>query len=391
MLNFPIKRVIAGIALVMLAAGSLSPAEAGGLYPLSRMQQLDANGKPLVGAKLYLFDGGTTTPRIGYKDSSLTSPHPNPIVADASGRLPLTYLADGFYRQRLTTKTGSQIFDDDGIPVLSSTAGGSGTSVDPDSVYKTGDFKVRYDNQPLAGFVRANGRTIGSAASGATERANIDTQPLYEWLWGFSNIAVSGGKGASAAADFAANKPLVLPDAAGRGLVGMDDLGAGARNIISTLAGSNVVGATGGIQQRGIDVTNLPAYVLTGTAGGAISVSGTTGSQNANHQHAFSGTTGDDSPDHNHTLSLGYGYGANGQAGGSYPAATIGGTSITGGANQRHVHNFSGATASENAVHQHTFTGSGTASLSASINSGGSGAAMNLMNPILTAMIYIRL
>ena len=104
-----------------------------GLYPLSRMQQFDGNGRPLSGARLFLFDGGTSTPRIGYRDSSLTSPHPNPILADSAGRLPLIYLDDGFYRHRLTTRTGALVFDDDGLPVLSTTTGGSGTSVDPDS------------------------------------------------------------------------------------------------------------------------------------------------------------------------------------------------------------------------------------------------------------------
>ena len=59
-----------------------------GLYPLSRYQQFDENGQLLVGARLFLFDGGTTTPRVGYRDSSLTTAHPNPIIADAAGRLP---------------------------------------------------------------------------------------------------------------------------------------------------------------------------------------------------------------------------------------------------------------------------------------------------------------
>ena len=102
-----------------------------GLYPLSRMQQFDANGRPLSGARLFLFDGGTSTPRIGYRDSSLSSAHPNPILADSAGRLPLIYLDDGFYRHRLTTRAGTLVFDDDGLPVVSTTSGGSGTSVDP--------------------------------------------------------------------------------------------------------------------------------------------------------------------------------------------------------------------------------------------------------------------
>ena len=72
-----------------------------------------------------------------------------------------------------------------------------------------------------AGWLHLDGRTIGSAASGATARANNDVAELYTVLWNlFSNtllpIQNSGGgattRGASAAADFAANKRLPLPD-----------------------------------------------------------------------------------------------------------------------------------------------------------------------------------
>lgn len=72
-----------------------------------------------------------------------------------------------------------------------------------------------------SGWVRLNGGTIGSASSGATERANADTQTLFTLLWGeYANtelaIQDSTGaasvRGASASADFAANKRLPLED-----------------------------------------------------------------------------------------------------------------------------------------------------------------------------------
>lgn len=71
----------------------------------------------------------------------------------------------------------------------------------------------------VPGWVRKNGGSIGSALSGATERANADTLNLYTLLWDnyLEALApVAGGRGASAAADFAANKALTLPDASGR-------------------------------------------------------------------------------------------------------------------------------------------------------------------------------
>jgi hypothetical protein len=360
-----------------------------GLYPLSRMQQFDGNGRPLSGARLFLFDGGTSTPRIGYRDSSLTSPHPNPIVADSAGRLPLIYLDDGFYRHRLTTRVGTLIFDDDGLPVLSSTAGGSGTSVDPDSVFKTRDVKIRFDDQPLAGYVRLNGRTIGSASSGATERANADTQSLYEELWPFANISVTGGKGGSAAADFAANKPLVLPDMAGRLLAGMDTMGNGpAGRITSALLGSDPAapGAAGGAQTATITASNLPVsspWLATATA----TLTGTT-ITNGVHAHAgvadAAGT-----PAHNHNYDGPATRNQGVQVGTDTPvwAGVATGTTTTENQNMGHTHTV---TIGISGDHGHNVQVSGTPVVTMQSNAGGA-QAFNKLNPLMTFMIFIRL
>lgn len=82
------------------------------------------------------------------------------------------------------------------------------------------------------GWIKANGGTIGNASSGATTRANADTAALFSLLWSeFNNTALpiqdsSGAasiRGASAAADFAANKRLPIHDARGEFIRGMDD------------------------------------------------------------------------------------------------------------------------------------------------------------------------
>ena len=68
-----------------------------------------------------------------------------------------------------------------------------------------------------SGFVYCDGSTIGNVGSGATQRANADTFPLYEYNWNnISNanliIQDSSGsptiRGASAASDFAALKRM---------------------------------------------------------------------------------------------------------------------------------------------------------------------------------------
>ena len=188
-----------------------------GMIPLSMSQNVDINGQPLAGALLYIFQVGTVaTPQNSYQDFGLTLVNPNPLQADQNGRFPAFYLADGQVHVRLTDSTGVVVFDYPDLQVLgpsSGGGGGGGGSVDPTSIASTGDFKFRPTSETLTGWVKANGQTIGSASSGATQRANADTQNLFVYLWSnFSNAKcpVSGGRGATALADFQANKTIRL-------------------------------------------------------------------------------------------------------------------------------------------------------------------------------------
>ena len=121
-----------------------------------------------------------------------------------------------------------------------------GTSVIAAISEVTGVVKDYVGTTAPAGYVLLSGRTIGSASSGATERANADTQALYTLLWNsMSNTeaAVTGGRGASAAADFAANKPIALPDARGRVVAGADNMGGTTASRL-TSGGSGITGTT---------------------------------------------------------------------------------------------------------------------------------------------------
>lgn len=89
------------------------------------------------------------------------------------------------------------------------------------SPFSTGDVKLTFQTVAPAGWVLMNDLSIGDAASGATGRANADTVNLFTLLW--NNIIdtwapVSGGRGVSAAADYAADKTLTLPKTLGRAL-----------------------------------------------------------------------------------------------------------------------------------------------------------------------------
>lgn len=98
-------------------------------------------------------------------------------------------------------------------------------------MFATGDCLWLDYQGTRTGWVRDNGRTIGSATSGATERANADASALFTYLWtNFSNTicAVSGGRGANAAADYATSKTIALPDKRGYVPGGLDDMGNSA-------------------------------------------------------------------------------------------------------------------------------------------------------------------
>jgi len=242
-------------------------------------QQLDEFGAPLAGGHLYLIQAGTvSTPQNGYQDSALTLPWPNPIILNASGRLPQFFLADGNIKIRLTDVNGVEKLVADGLVVTgASSGGGGGAVVDATTILATGDLKVRYGTGVLSGFVRCNARTIGSAISGASERANADTQALFEYLWNTDpNLTVSTGRGASSIADWSANKTIALPDWRGRALAALDDMGnSAAGRLTATYFGTaaTVLGAAGGSESKVLVIANLPPY----TPAGSIAVSATVG------------------------------------------------------------------------------------------------------------------
>lgn len=100
-------------------------------------------------------------------------------------------------------------------------ASGAGwAALSPYGSFTTGDVKITFKTVADPGWVMITDGTIGSAASGATYAA-ADAASLYSLLW--TNVVntyapVSGGRGGSAAADFAANKTLKIPIMLGRAL-----------------------------------------------------------------------------------------------------------------------------------------------------------------------------
>jgi hypothetical protein len=240
-----------------------------GTIPLSLTQQLDEFGQPLIGGQLYIIQAGTvSTPQNAFQDTALTNPLPNPITLDALGRIPQFFLADGQIKVRLQDQFGVVKFSADNILVIgpSGGSGGGGGTVDPTTVMQTGDFKLRYDVAIISGFVRLNGKTIGSAASGATELADPSAQALFNYLWvkDTTLVVTPGGRGASAAADWAANKQLTLPDGRNRLLMALADMGNSDVGLLAsntfTKGNQITLGSMLGVARRAIDSTMLPSH-----------------------------------------------------------------------------------------------------------------------------------
>lgn len=129
-----------------------------------------------------------------------------------------------------------------------------------------------------AGWLKANGLTIGSASSGATGLASADAAALFAVIWNSTNntdfpVYTSGGvgttRGASAADDFAANKRIAVPDLRGEFVRGLDD----SRGVDSSRTmGSAQLDAMQGHQHSAFNVSGGAV-----AGGGAIGTPGNSG------------------------------------------------------------------------------------------------------------------
>lgn len=81
------------------------------LFKLPRPTAISNNLTLVAGAKVGFFLTATSTPTDSYQDSALTTPHTNPVVADAAGRLPAIYLDPSIiYRITFTDSADVEIY-----------------------------------------------------------------------------------------------------------------------------------------------------------------------------------------------------------------------------------------------------------------------------------------
>jgi microcystin-dependent protein len=316
------------------------------LWERSLVPWLDASGAPYSGAKAYFYDAGTLTPIVTYTDAALSIPNDHPVIANSGGAFGPIFLPEQIiYHLRIEDAGGSTIWDVDGISAPTTVvpdppSGGTDTQY----LMVTGDIKSAWRASTPTGFVRCNGRTIGGVSSGATERANADCSALFQFLWTEdATLTVSGGRGATAAGDWAAAKTIALPDLRGRALIGLDGMGAADANRVvdadTTGTNSNVLGAVGGENRHALITAELAA-----------------------HNHTINITD----PGHTHTM-------PQGQSNPGSPATYTSGDDYT------------------NVAFNSPPTGSSTTGITAASVNTGSGTAHNNLQPFAMVQFFIKL
>lgn len=240
--------------------------------------------------------------------------------------------------------------------------------------WRTGDVILTFRPTAEAGWIVANDGTIGNAGSGATTRAHADTEALFEMLWnsvGDAYAPVSGGRGASAAADFAAGKTIQLTRMLGRAIaVAGSGSGLTARSLGQYL----------GTEAHQLTANEMPAHNHTGSTDsqGSHSHSGVTDSQ-GNHSHY---TQVNSSTNSNTSLAGAASHGHNA----AYGATLL----YTGNTNAA---NANGPLSSTSGAHAHNLSinAAGAHSHALSINNAGGGQAHNNMQPTVFLHAHINL
>lgn len=253
-----------------MATGTLSP------DPWLTVE--NASGVPYVGAKIYTYLAGTTTPVATYTDVGLTVANANPIVTDSAGRYVAFLTPGASYKYVIQDANGASIRTQDNIPAVPAASGnvditgtagealtagqavylsdGSGSKTvgqwykaDAANTYSsTGAITVGIVPASIssgaAGTVREDGQatgltslTIGTTYYIGTAGALTSTPPSNARLLGIADSTSSLIMAATPS--FIANNPAVT---ANKVLAGPSS-GAAAALTLRTLAGADLTSA----------------------------------------------------------------------------------------------------------------------------------------------------
>lgn len=116
--------------------------------PWVKPRYFDADGNPLSGGKLWVYQAGTSTPAVSYTDSTGVVPNTNPIILDSEGYADV-WMAPGSFKLVLMDSNDVVIWTKDKVKPAD---GGGGGIVDGDYVYTgySGRFSENFATTGLA-------------------------------------------------------------------------------------------------------------------------------------------------------------------------------------------------------------------------------------------------
>ena len=201
--------------------------------------EFDANGNPFVGAQLFFYVTGTTTPLNTYSDVSLSVPNPNPVVADADGRFGSIFLGT-------TQAYKIALYGPNPDPSIPSTpASPQGVQQWTEDPCGPAAGGANVNSAGIIGEVRMfAGGTLSIPAQWYLCYGQAVSRTTYSAAFGVLGTAFGSGDGSTT---------FNLPDIRGRALAGLDNMGGTAASRLTA------------------GVSGIPATTLGGAGGGQIS------------------------------------------------------------------------------------------------------------------------
>lgn len=199
--------------------------------------EVDGNGVPLAGGKLYFYLSGTSTPLDTYSDVNLSVPNANPVEADASGHWASIWLSQTqAYRVVCTDADDVQQWAHDPVGPAAS-----------------------FPSQSVAGIIGEVRAFAGTSDQVPTQWAlcygQAVSRSIYSGLFAVLGTTWGAGNGSTT---------FNLPDLRGRAMFGVDNMGGSTAGRItagvSGVAGTTL-GASGGSQNAQQDTLTAVSVV----------------------------------------------------------------------------------------------------------------------------------
>jgi len=166
------------------------------LVLLPRQIVIDQNGKPRVGAQLFVFDAATNNQRVSYTTPAYDIPHPHPVESLGNGYFPAIYVnpTGGNYKIVITDALGNTLYTEDNLPVRDRDFDALAMALILNPVSESEGF---FDLPTNYSYLGGNVLRYGADPTGVLDSSNaIQTAINVGWAAGFFNTPWSGRGGA---------------------------------------------------------------------------------------------------------------------------------------------------------------------------------------------------